>query len=66
MLKSKYLFLSLICLLTSFRLHAQFMDYGSDPAKFKWNITRLPHYNLVYPQGNDSMAYRYALFLENV
>lgn len=66
MLKSKYLFLSLICLLTSFRLHAQFMDYGSDPAKFKWNIARLPHYNLVYPQGNDSMAYRYALFLENV
>ena len=66
MLKSKYLFLSLICLLTSFRLHAQFMDYGSDPAKFKWNMARLPHYNLVYPQGNDSMAYRYALFLENV
>ena len=66
MLKSKYLFLSLISLLTSFPLHAQFMDYGSDPAKFKWNIARLPHYNLVYPQGNDSMAYRYALFLENV
>ena len=63
MLKSKYLFLSLICLLTSFRLHAQFMDYGSDPAKFKWNIARLPHYNLVYPQGNDSMAYRYACLL---
>ena len=66
MLQSKYLFLSLLCLLAPLRLHAQFMDYGSDPARFKWNIAKLPHYDLVYPQGNDSMAYRYALFLENV
>jgi len=42
------------------------VDYGSDPARFKWNIVKLPHYNLVYPRGIDSMAYRYALYLENV
>ena len=46
-------------------MHAQFMNYGSDPSRFKWNIVRLPHYDLVYPQGNDSMAYKYALYLEN-
>lgn len=65
MSKSKYLSLLSACLLTSLSLHAQFMDYGSDPARFKWNIVKLPHYDLVYPQGNDSMAYRYALYLEN-
>lgn len=65
MLKSKYLFLCILSLLTSFNLHAQFMNYGSDPSEFKWNIVRLPHYDVVYPQGNDSMAYQYALFLEN-
>lgn len=65
MLKYRSLFLLFVCLLTSFHLHAQFMDYGSDPARFKWNIAQLPHYNLVYPQGTDSMAYRYALYLEN-
>lgn len=65
MSKTKYLSLLSVCLLTSLGLHAQFMDYGSDPARFKWNIVKLPHYDLVYPQGNDSMAYRYALYLEN-
>lgn len=65
MSQSKYLLCSLLCLLASLRINAQFMDYGSDPARFKWNIAKLSHYDLVYPQGNDSMAYRYALFLEN-
>lgn len=65
MLISKYLFLLVVCLLISLSIQAQFLDYGADPARFKWNIARLPHYNLIYPQGNDSMAYRYALYLEN-
>lgn len=62
----RYLFVLSLCLLTTGVLQAQFLDYGSDPARFKWNIAKLPHYNLIYPQGNDSMAYRYALYLENV
>lgn len=65
MFKSKHLLLSFLCLLASLNLHAQFVNYGSDPSRFKWNIARLPHYDLVYPQGNDSMAYHYALYLEN-
>ncbi|MDR2495703.1 MAG: hypothetical protein LBD21_01050 [Tannerellaceae bacterium] len=44
---------------------AQFLDYGVDPLRYKWNIARLPHYNLIYPRGLDSLAYRYALYLEN-
>lgn len=62
---SRYLLILSIGLLTSVGSSAQFMDYGADPAHFKWNIVKLPHYNLIYPQGNDSMAYQYALYLEN-
>jgi hypothetical protein len=54
-----------ICLFTFVSTQAQFLNYGADPARFKWNIARLQHYDLIYPQGLDSMAYRYALYLEN-
>ena len=62
---SRYIFLVAFCLFASLHMKAQFLDYGSDHARFKWNIFKLNHYNLVYPQGNDSMAYNYALYLEN-
>ena len=65
MAQGRYWSLLTFCLFASLRMQAQFMDYGSDPARFRWNIVKLPHYDLVYPQGNDSMAYRYALYLEN-
>ena len=55
MSKLKYLPLLFVCLLVSSGLHAQFMNYGSDPARFKWNIVRLPHYNLVYPPWPTAM-----------
>lgn len=54
-----------VCVLAASALQAQFMDFGTDPSRFKWNRVKLPHYNLIYPQGNDSMAYYYALYLEN-
>ena len=53
---SRYACLVVFGLLTSLSMQAQFLDYGSDPARFKWNIVKLPHYNLVYPQGNDSIS----------
>jgi hypothetical protein len=43
---------------------AQFLDYGNDPMRYKWNTVRLPHYRLIYPNGLDSLAYRYATWLE--
>lgn len=63
---AKYIFLSGIFLLATSCLQAQFLDYGSDPSRFKWHRVQLPHYNLIYPVGIDSMAYQYALYLENV
>lgn len=56
----------LSCFLFASAIHAQFVDYGTDQARFRWNYVETGHYKLVYPQGNDSMARRYATFLENV
>lgn len=61
----KWLLTFTVCLLAVSTIRAQFMDFGTDPSRFKWNRVKLPHYNLIYPQGNDSMAYYYALYLEN-
>ena len=60
----KYLLILSFCLFGSLEVQAQFLDYGSDPARFKWKAVQLPHYHLIFPAGNDSMAYRYALYLE--
>jgi hypothetical protein len=61
---SKKTALSTFILLVSIYAKAQFVDYGADPSYYKWNIVRAEHYNLIYPQGNDSMAYRYISLLE--
>lgn len=61
----KTIFCFCICLFIFANTKAQFINYGADPFKLKWNIVDLKHYKLVYPVGNDSMAYQYALYLEN-
>jgi len=58
--------LLLFCLLSTQGVYAQFVNYGTDPARYKWNYVDLPHYKLIYPEGTDSMAYKYALYLENI
>ncbi|MDR1646131.1 MAG: hypothetical protein LBS05_10005 [Tannerellaceae bacterium] len=45
---------------------AQFLDYGTDPSRLRWNEASIEHYTIIYPRGLDSLAYRYALYLENV
>lgn len=54
----------LIFLLFSVYAKSQFVNYGADPARLKWKTVRTPHYQLIYPESNDSSAYRYAMFLE--
>jgi len=61
---SKKIAVAAIILLVSVYAKAQFVDYGADPSHYKWNIVRTEHYNLIYPQGNDSMACRYISLLE--
>jgi hypothetical protein len=55
---------SVLLVSVSVHIKAQFVDYGADPLHYKWNIVRTEHYNLIYPQGSDSMARRYISLLE--
>jgi hypothetical protein len=68
-MKTKHLYrilaLWLACRLIPLTAGAQFLDYGTDPSRLKWNEATLEHYTLIYPRGLDSAAYRYALYLEN-
>lgn len=45
---------------------SQFVNYGTDPFNLRWKIMQTDHYKLIYPETNDSMAYRYISFLENI
>lgn len=53
-----------ICIIPGLNALAQFVNYGADPARYKWNIVHTPGYKIIYPQGIDSLAYRYAQLLE--
>lgn len=63
---SRYIYILLILGFTVAKLSAQFMDYGTDPARLKWQYVNTPHYKVIFPQGTDSLARRYTIFLENV
>lgn len=43
---------------------AQFYLVGDDPGNLKWYSTETMHYKVIYPQGLDSLAARYACSLE--
>lgn len=58
-----YIALILLCIV-SLTARAQFVNYGSDPSGYKWNIVKTNRFQVIYPQGTDSMAYRYASLLE--
>lgn len=63
----KYVVFVVLCFLGRGGLRAQFVDYGTDPERMKWMYADLgQHYRLIFPVGCDSMAYRYAQYLERV
>ena len=66
MLSIKHICIVLFFLLFTTELSAQFVDYGTDPASFKWRQAKTENYKLIYPEGLDSVAYRYAKILEAV
>ncbi|MBR4882296.1 MAG: hypothetical protein IKU18_00310, partial [Bacteroidales bacterium] len=45
-------------------LSAQFYLTGANPSRAKWNQIKTPNYKVIYPQGIDSLAHRYATLLE--
>ena len=53
-----------VLLMGADNLSAQFYLTGANPARAKWNQIKTPNYKVIYPQGIDSLAYRYAVLLE--
>ena len=53
--------LLMACLLEG---HAQFYLNGDDPSRLRWFSVETAHYQIIYPQGTDSLARVYARSLE--
>ncbi|MDD2289077.1 MAG: hypothetical protein PHT35_01210 [Bacteroidales bacterium] len=48
----------------SLNAHGQYYSTGEDPARLQWNQIRIGSFRLIYPDGIDSLAFRYAWLLE--
>lgn len=58
-------FLLTVCLLASVQpVKAQYFQTGEDPARLTWSQIRTGPFRIIYPQGIDSLAFRYAWLLE--
>jgi hypothetical protein len=62
----KRLCLSIFAAVFCCSLKAQYVDYGEDPARLKWYQINTGHYIVIYPEGNEGRAYRYANILETI
>ena len=51
-------------MLLSVAASAQFYVTGDDPGKLKWNYIDTDNYQVIYPQGSDSLAMVYGKYLE--
>lgn len=59
-------FFSLTCCLagSSITASGQYYRTGEDPARLKWNSIQTARFQIIYPRGIDSLAFRYAWLLE--
>lgn len=68
MKNKKILYLNILFLLCticlSFKANAQFYQQGDDRGSIKWMNVNTKHYELIYPNGMDSLAYSYGYLLE--
>ena len=56
--------LFVLALSTAVPASAQFTASGTEPAKIKWQTFNSANYQLIYPEGLDSLARLYAKSLE--
>ena len=64
-MKERKICLVILALLTlSFSASAQFYQKGTDPGNLKWSSIETPYYQVIYPNGTDSLARNYARLLE--
>ena len=64
MMTRKTLLLLVVALLAAAPLKAQFYLAGDDPGHLRWFSIQTPHYQIVYPEGTDSLARTYGRLLE--
>ena len=60
----KSLSVLVLFLVASMAARAQFYTPGEDPGALRWYSMESPYYKLIYPEGADSLARRYAQLLE--
>ena len=65
-MKLKVHILALVLLVFSVRASAQFYTSGSDSPAVKWFHFKTEHYDIIYPEGQDSLALVYARNLEKL
>ncbi|MBQ9194031.1 MAG: hypothetical protein IJ152_00065 [Bacteroidales bacterium] len=53
-----------LLLAASLAARAQFYTPGEDPGHLRWYSVESPYYKVIYPEGADSLARRYAQLLE--
>jgi len=61
----KYYFISLLLLLSASSAHAQFYSTQYRPPNLDWQQLETPRFNILFPAGEDSAAYRTARILEH-
>ena len=60
----RLIFLSALMLAAAAPLKAQFFKNGEDPGQLRWFSVETPHYEIIFPQGTDSLARVYGRQLE--
>ena len=64
MMERKICLIIIAFLLLPLSARGQFYHVGTDPGRLKWNSIETPNYQVIYPQGADSLARGYARMLE--
>lgn len=64
---NKYLFFVFVLCLVVLPNHlsGQFYSMGSEPSWVKWRILQTENFKIIYPNGIDSLALRYAFLMES-
>lgn len=64
MLNLKRIATSFVLVLAAISASAQFYQTGDNPASLRWRHFKTPEFHLIYAEGQDSVAVRYATALE--
>ena len=61
---NKIFYTLMLLLMVSFTASAQFFVTGDDPGRLRWSMIESDNFKIIYPEGNDSLAYLYGNNLE--